>query len=313
MADFIDRLKERFMSIEMKALGAFLGLYVVCRATLSGLSILWYNLKQEKDLVSRYGAKSWAIITGATGRFGKVFVEEFAKRGFNIVLLSESQEKLERAKLKLEKEYPELQFLFITADFRKIFETDFLANIYEKIKDLDISILVNSAELNAQTFWKLDFKTIRDMIAVNEASYVLMTKLLISQLKSRSGKRSLIINVGSILARAPITASALYCSSKGFVEYFSESLAKEYQNKVDIISYLPRRIGTSLQDSETEGINETHPRESVCGLLTQVGYRTQTAGVWSEQLDLLCLSTPLGGRLALFIEEKIEKGSPKTS
>ncbi len=38
-----------------------------------------------------YGKNSWVIVTGATDGIGKGFCEEFAKRGFNILLVSRNQ------------------------------------------------------------------------------------------------------------------------------------------------------------------------------------------------------------------------------
>lgn len=45
--------------------------------------------------LERYGPKgSWAVVTGSTDGIGKALALELASRGFNLVLISRSMEKL---------------------------------------------------------------------------------------------------------------------------------------------------------------------------------------------------------------------------
>lgn len=46
--------------------------------------------------VKRYGRDSWAVVTGSTDGIGLAMATNLAKRGFNIVLISRSADKLER-------------------------------------------------------------------------------------------------------------------------------------------------------------------------------------------------------------------------
>ena len=45
----------------------------------------------NSDFVTKYG--KWAVITGCTQGIGRSYVEELAKRGMNVVLISRSKEK----------------------------------------------------------------------------------------------------------------------------------------------------------------------------------------------------------------------------
>ena len=47
------------------------------------------------DLLARYGAGTWVAITGGSDGIGFAFAKEFARRGFNIVLIARTQSKLE--------------------------------------------------------------------------------------------------------------------------------------------------------------------------------------------------------------------------
>ena len=51
-------------------------------------------IKKEEDFVKRYG--KWAVVTGCTQGIGRSYVDELAKRGMNIVLISRNKERLEK-------------------------------------------------------------------------------------------------------------------------------------------------------------------------------------------------------------------------
>ena len=52
------------------------------------------RIKKEEDFVKRYG--KWAVVTGCTQGIGRSYVDELAKRGMNIVLISRNKERLEK-------------------------------------------------------------------------------------------------------------------------------------------------------------------------------------------------------------------------
>ena len=49
-------------------------------------------LQEEEDFVKRYG--KWAVVTGCTQGIGRSYVDELAKRGMNLVLISRDRIKL---------------------------------------------------------------------------------------------------------------------------------------------------------------------------------------------------------------------------
>ena len=51
-------------------------------------------IKKEEDFVKRYG--KWAVVTGCTQGIGRSYVDELAKRGMNIVMISRNKERLEK-------------------------------------------------------------------------------------------------------------------------------------------------------------------------------------------------------------------------
>jgi len=49
---------------------------------------------QPYDLIERYGRNSWAVVTGASDGIGRAYAIEFARRGFNVVIISRTESKL---------------------------------------------------------------------------------------------------------------------------------------------------------------------------------------------------------------------------
>ena len=70
----------------------------------------------------KYG--TWAVVTGCTDGIGKSYVENFAKQGLNVVLISRSFEKLEEQSKHLQEKYSILT---------KVIAVDFTGNIALKM------------------------------------------------------------------------------------------------------------------------------------------------------------------------------------
>ncbi len=111
------------------------------------LYALLYVFLFRKDLLRRYGSGSWVVVTGCTDGIGQAFALEFARRGFNIVLVSRSREKLESVARQIASINAKAETRLIVADFCKSYEADFYERIDSQLKDLDISILVNNVGL----------------------------------------------------------------------------------------------------------------------------------------------------------------------
>lgn len=56
--------------------------------------LIWRQTQGVRVTPERYGADSWAVVTGASEGVGFAFAEELAARGFNIVLMARDLAKL---------------------------------------------------------------------------------------------------------------------------------------------------------------------------------------------------------------------------
>ena len=59
--------------------------------------------QHNTDFVGKYG--KWGVVTGCTQGIGKAYVDELAKRGMNIVLISRNRDKLERLSEEIKTSY----------------------------------------------------------------------------------------------------------------------------------------------------------------------------------------------------------------
>ena len=88
-------LEELFYSIwyySALSVGLFTALVWCYRACCVFLRSFGFGTKMTLE---RYGRGSWAIVTGATDGIGKASAIHLANEGFNVVLMSRTQSKLE--------------------------------------------------------------------------------------------------------------------------------------------------------------------------------------------------------------------------
>ena len=88
----------------MTALAGY-GVYNLSKSALYTLkSFLKYCVLPRRDLYSRYGG-GWALVTGASDGLGKQYCFEFAKSGFNIILMARNSEKCEQVAKEIRDEH----------------------------------------------------------------------------------------------------------------------------------------------------------------------------------------------------------------
>ncbi len=164
------------------------------------------------------------LITGASSGIGRDLAREFAKRKYNLVLVSRNTEKLEELKKEFEAEY-KVKVEYFSRDLSK---KDECIDLYNKARNIDI--LVNNAGLGdfgffSETELEKDISIIEtDVIAMH-----ILTKLYLKDMKEKnSGK---ILNVASIAGFLPGPLMATYYASKNYVVRLSESIREELKKE----------------------------------------------------------------------------------
>ena len=234
----------------------------------SGVFFYKYFFVKERNLPELYGKNSYAIITGGSSGQGKQIALNLAQRGFNIFLIG--SQRSENTIQEINEKYPEIKTELIVKDFRKSFEKDFFSDIEEKINKLDgnISMLVNNVA--HRTAWdpyhKMPVKLIKDTISCGTLVQAQLTHMIIPFFLKRSNK-SAIINItaqcnhpnfgpGMILSNdISVPYLSVYEASNAFGYYHSNSIHKEYKNKIDIQTTFVKKYLFNLKDFKTKFIS----------------------------------------------------------
>lgn len=155
--------------------------------------------------------------------FGKELACELARRKINVLLVALPDEGLELLCRNLALQYN------IEAHF---FETDLShsESVYKvaewALSNYRINILINNAGLGgSMPFETATIESLECMIQINIRTVTLLTRLLLSELKSH--KKSYILNVASMASFSPIAYKTIYPASKSFVYSFSKGLNQE--------------------------------------------------------------------------------------
>jgi len=169
--------------------------------------------------------KPIALITGASSGIGQSLCEEFAKDGYDLILVARSVEKMQIQGDTLQKRY-EIQVTVIGADLESLLGAE---ELHAQIKErgLVLNALVNNAAYGTfGEFQDIALSATLGMMQLNMNSVVVLTKLFLPDLLSTKGK---LLNVASTAAFQPGPFMAVYFATKSFVLYFSEGLACELE------------------------------------------------------------------------------------
>lgn len=200
--------------------------------------------------------KGIALITGASTGIGAVYADRLAKRGYDLILVARSKEKLDDVAKQIQsstgRKAETLQAdLSIPADVKRI--ADRLAS------DSSITAFVNNAGIaSASKLLESDPDYLDQIVQINVTAFTRLAIAAASSFVKRSN--GLIINIGSIVALAPELLNGVYSGSKAFVQSFSTALKSELVDKgVTVQVVLPGATATPLWEKSGVSINSLPP------------------------------------------------------
>lgn len=246
-------------------------------------SLLGFNEKfKPKD------SNSWAIITGSTDGIGLAYAHEFAKKGYNLLLISRNPDKLNKVKEEINEKSNKSgkEIRTYKADFTSL---DIYDGIEKEIKRLSrVDVLINNVGMSYEypEFFATPQLNLRNqqIINCNSVSCARMCYIVLPIMESQ--KHGVILNVSSFTALNPIPLLALYAATKAFVDIFSRSIAYEYAKKGIIIqSVLPGYVTTNMSKIRVSNWLAPTPEKYVKSQLKTVGLDGQTTGYYSHELQ----------------------------
>ncbi len=166
----------------------------------------------------------WALITGASSGIGEAFARRLAARGWSVVLVARSHEKLEALAHELMQRH-QVKSQILSRDLSIVGAAQGVVQALEE-RGIEIELLVNNAGFGARgEFWKLPLDRQSEMLRLNIHALMELTYFLVPAMIAK--RRGAIINVSSTAGFQPVPYTTVYGASKAFVTSFSLGLGEE--------------------------------------------------------------------------------------
>jgi len=180
------------------------------------------------------------LITGASSGIGKDMARELSLKGYDLVLVSRDEDKLNKLKEELKTNVQIISMdLSISENCKKL---------YSMVKDIDV--LINNAGFGVfGEFSKTDLDKEINLINTNITAVHILTKLFLQDMKKKN--KGHILNVASIAAFMSGPLMAAYYSSKAYVLRLSEAIREEIKKEksnVKISVLCPGPVNTNFNN-----------------------------------------------------------------
>ncbi|WP_345951629.1 SDR family oxidoreductase [Mucilaginibacter sp. PAMB04274] len=186
----------------------------------------------------------YALITGGTSGIGYELSKLFAMDGYNLIIVSRSDERLEEVARELEQQC-DIEVKTIAQD---LFKPGAAKAIYEQTQQWGITVdaLVNNAgQAEYGAFIDTDLNRDIDIIHLDVIALVSLTKYYLKEMVARNDGK--ILNVSSSLAKSATPLMAVYAAAKSFVLSFTEALIQEVKDtNVTLTALLPNATDTDF-------------------------------------------------------------------
>jgi short-subunit dehydrogenase len=199
--------------------------------------------------------KGTALITGASTGIGAVYADRLAKRGYDLILVARSQDKLSEVAARLKATGRRIET--ISADLTK---NEDVQRVAERLRtDPTITALVNNAGLGSAG--KLLDSNIDDLESMIYLNVTALTRLALAALPGFvARKNGLLINLSSVVALAPDLLNGTYSGTKAYVVNFTQALKKEVEgNGVTVQAVLPGATATPFWEKSGRPVEDLPP------------------------------------------------------
>ena len=210
---------------------------------------------------------------------GKEYALQLAAKGYNTLLVSRTQSKLDTLASEIETKY-KVQAKTLAMDFAANNDKDY-SKLQSLIAELDVSILINNVGLSHSMpvpFAETPAQEVRDIITINCLGTLRVTQLVAPGMIER--RRGLILTMASFGGILPTPYLATYSGSKAFLQQWSTALSSELEPKgikVQLVqSYL---VTSAMSKIRKTSMFVPNPKQFVRAALGRIGRSGGAQGI----------------------------------
>lgn len=195
------------------------------------------------------------MITGATGDFGRAFVQRFLPTGARFVLVGRDGEKLAIMQQEIrDKHNIKAHAVICDMSDKRAMEQAFL-DIPDSFRDVDLLINNAGLALGLDKAYEANMDDWETMVSVNCTALIRMTRMILPGMAAR--KKGHVINIGSIAGNYPYPGGNVYCASKAFVKQFSLAIRGDLQGtNIRVTNIEPGAVETQFSKVRFKGDQE---------------------------------------------------------
>ena len=188
--------------------------------------------------------KKVALVTGASSGIGRDMARDLATRGYNLIVVSRDEQKLQELQKELKVE--------VTVIAMDLSDTENCKKLHEEVKNKfgNIDVLINNAGFGEfGLFTETNLEKEISLINTNITAVHILTKLFLKDMKEVN--KGHILNVASIAGFLPGPLMAAYYSSKSYVMRLSQSIREELKKQksnVKVSVLCPGPVNTNFNN-----------------------------------------------------------------
>jgi hypothetical protein len=183
-----------------------------------------------------------ALITGASNGIGRALAYAFAERGYRLILVARSKERLTQVARELK-----TRVRIVAMDLS---DEANCYRLHEMTKGVSIDVVVNNAGFGYfGEFTETELKSELNMLDLNCRAVHILTKLYVKDFAAVN--RGCVVNVASVAAFAEGPLMATYYATKAYVVKLTNAIRAELKksgSKVRICSVCPGPVDTGFND-----------------------------------------------------------------
>jgi short-subunit dehydrogenase len=174
--------------------------------------------------------KKTALITGASSGIGRALAHEFATHGYNLILVSKTEEHLMAAASDIRNRHG-VHGVDVVTIVKDLTKENACKELYDETHalNLPVDVLVNDAGVAKRgLFEEVALEDHLQSLRLNTEALTALTHYYLRDMKKRNS--GMILNVGSITGFQPGPLLAVYHATKAYVVSLSEALVEELKD-----------------------------------------------------------------------------------